>query len=275
MAESPARQVAVVSDSAAVSATSGTNVKPTLPLDASVGRSSGSQRRSSNAPEPLVRDPLENEGSGRRWLYVLGGLLLLAGLALALLPRLFGGDDGVADSDTPAVEVVQDADSANNTADTDSDNTADTDSGEAATDDTATADTGDTGDEVAVGAVTIRNGQTVLGDLTAWHGEQAASRDITLPNDADCWFAKRGDVAEQAAFCGPVGVDDQGRTLYDQLALVFDDAGPQVVSAQVDRDSLIPNIAIDQGRELVDRDGDVIVGGPTQAPKRGERVRGD
>lgn len=247
VAESPTRQVAVVT--------------PETPSGRPVLASSVDRSATYTTPsEPIVRAPGERSGSGRRWLYIIGGLLLLAGLALALLPRLFGGDDTIADSDTPAVEVVQDDDAANRADQADE------------ADEAAMADTGD---EVAVGGVTIRNGQSLLGDLTAWHGEQASAKGIDLPADADCWFAKRGDVAEQAAFCGPVGVDAEGRTLYDQLAVVFDDAGPQVVSASVDRDSLIPNIALDQGRELVDRDGEIIIGGPTEPPKRGERVRGD
>lgn len=258
-AESPARQVAVVSDGTASArarrvGTTGSSAERTMP--------SVSPRTGPTGPEPLVRDSLENEGSGRRWLYILGGLLLLAGLALALLPRLFGGDDEIADTDTPAVEVVQDVDSTE-------------DPGAASTSDDGAAVTGASGGEVAVGAVTIRNGQSALADLTTWHSGEAANRDITLPADADCWFARRGDVAEPAAFCGPVGVDDQGRTLYDQFEVGFDDAGPQIVSATVDRESLIPNVAIEQGRELVDRDGEVLATGATQAPKRGERIRAD
>jgi len=251
VAESPTRQVAVVSTD---------DAKPRLERERSQ-----STRRTTDVvrpSEPIVRDPLEQKGRGRRWLYVIGALLLLAGLALALLPRLFGGDDNLADTDDAQVEVVQNGDDQNG----------DDAAGETPADDDAPAP--ESGDEVAVGPVTIRNGQSTLSELVTWHGEQAQARGITLPADADCWFAKRGDIAEPAAFCGPVGVDDEGRTLYDQLAVVFDDAGPQVVSASVDRDSLIPNVALEQGRELVDRDGEVIVGGPTEPVKRGERVRG-
>lgn len=83
----------------------------------------------------------------RRWLWLLGAAVLAAAVLIALLPRLFGGDDDIAD-DTDRVEAVADdessdetdaADAAVDDAD-DADGNAMADDGDAMADDAAMSD---------------------------------------------------------------------------------------------------------------------------------------
>lgn len=65
--------------------------------------------------EPVAETPADGAMAGvtdaepsgsRRWLYLVGAGILIVGLLLALLPRLFGSDD-VADADDGSVEAVE------------------------------------------------------------------------------------------------------------------------------------------------------------------------
>lgn len=248
VAESPARQVAVVSDV-------GVDTEVTAPAPVTATATT-----SSDAQTPWIRPP--KESGSRKWAYVLGTLALLAGIALLVVPRIWGGDD---DAPSTAPEVVQE------------DSTT-----EAPAADDGANDESDPGVALpaaesiplTVGSASIQNGTGVLEDLGQWHRSHVDGRDVELPDNAACFFATEGGTIQLFAYCGPVGTEGDDQLLFDEVPLTLDTSGADV-QVEPQTDGVTNDVLARPGLVFVDGNGGELRVSPPASSDGGDVQRGE
>ena len=235
----------------------------------------------------------DEKPSGRKWVVLLGLALLAVLLAALLLPRLFDSDGDIADP----VDGEETTAQVDDTAATDSDVVGDdTDATADATDDSADDPVGDTAPDnqadpdvpddqaettepdqaddgaeeptdaapaapaqgaIDVGVLTVDNGNEVLQELRTWHRDFAASRDVELGADADCWFGSIGDAVVQNAHCGPTAQTPGAEPRFDLIPLRFDDIADDVISVTALTDAVVTDAVLPSGLSFSGANGTV------------------
>jgi len=250
---------------------------------------------------------LGGEARSKRSMFVFGALLLAVALAVVLLPRVFSGDEDLADPVVGTEEVgteqvgteevgteqvgteevgteevgtdeantVEQSDTAEPTA---SDDEADVgllpsrvDDEEAPTADDAAGTRVLAGpDSIAAGGLEVLNGKPSLIDLAAWHRSSLGAAATSLPDGATCWFGRLGEAVVQNAHCGPVAASTPEEVRFDLIPLKFEDISEGLIQVRALTDATITDAVLPNGLILVGLDGELDPSTFETAPIEGD-----